>query len=155
MNMIAFQKVSPVDIKAIELIAEWYLSEWTIPKEATFKRLAEHPVEGIPFQLLMTLDGLPVATGGIYQQVGISDVDPKYRKYSPWLALVFTTPAMRNLGYATLLCEHIELIAKEMAQSKLYLFTHTAEKLYTKLNWRVIDRVSLKGKNTVVMEKDI
>jgi len=37
----------------------------------------------------MTIDGLPTATGGVYDHVGLIDREPRFKVYSPWLALVF------------------------------------------------------------------
>jgi hypothetical protein len=39
--------------------------------------------------------------------------------------------------------------------SRLYLWTHTAERLYCKLGWQVVERTEYFGKQAVVMEKEV
>jgi hypothetical protein len=39
--------------------------------------------------------------------------------------------------------------------SQLYLWTHTAERLYHKLGWRISERTNYFGKEAVVMQLDL
>jgi GNAT superfamily N-acetyltransferase len=155
MTNITFQRVIPQDKQLIDLISEWYLQEWNISKDRTFQNLSNLLNGGVPFQIIMTIDGLPIATGGIYIHVGLLDREPRFRVYSPWLALVFTTPAYRNLGYGTLLCENIQNVSKELGLREIFLFTHTAEKLYKRLDWQELERISLNNNEIVVMKKTL
>jgi GNAT superfamily N-acetyltransferase len=155
MSVISFNKVISNDKNSIELIAEWYLSEWNIPLEKTIIQISNFPVEGIPFQVIMTVDNLPVATGGIYNHVALLDRDPRFKIYKPWLALVYTTPENRNKGYGTLLCNEIEKLAKNYGLQEIFLFTHTAEALYKRLGWKQLERIHLNEKNIVVMKKEL
>lgn len=63
MANIKFQIVQPNDQTTFELIAEWYLSEWKIPREKTIQRLQTITADNSQFQILMTLDGTPISTG--------------------------------------------------------------------------------------------
>jgi GNAT superfamily N-acetyltransferase len=152
---ISFQKVNPKDKEIINLIADWYLQEWDIPKDRTIQKLSNFPLDIILFQIIMTIDCLPIATGGIYNHVGLLDREPRFKVYSPWLALVFTTPEYRNLGYGTLLCEKIQDVSKELGLREIFLFTHTAEKLYKRLDWHELERVNLNNKEIVIMKKTL
>src|SRR5437868_3075582 len=109
---ISYQKVNAADTVLIELIADWYFTEWGIDKATTINRLSEFPSDGIPFQLVMKLDGLPIATVGIYTHVGLLDAVPRLKPLQPWLALVYTIPEQRKKGYGALLCEKIQTQAK-------------------------------------------
>lgn len=150
-----YQLVKSGDKQTIELIANWYVSEWNIPKEITIQKLSNFPDNGFPFQVLMTIDDIPVATGGIYDHVALLDREPRFKMYTPWLALVYTTNENRGKGYGALLCEKIQDMAKELGLKELFLFTHTAESLYKRLHWEQLERIEIGGKNIVVMKKQL
>jgi GNAT superfamily N-acetyltransferase len=78
----------------------------------------------------MTLDNIPIATGRLYNHVGLLDKQPKFKIYKHWLALVYTVSEYRRKGYGALLCNYIQQHAKEMVLKEIFLFTHTAESLY-------------------------
>ena len=152
---IDYQVVKCSDKQTVELIANWYLSEWNISKETTIQKLSNFPDQGFPFQVLMTIDDKPVATGGIYEHVALLDREPKFRVYKPWLALVYTIQENRSKGYGALLCEKIQSMAKDMGLKELFLFTHTAESLYRRLEWEQLERIQIGEKNIVVMKKQL
>jgi GNAT superfamily N-acetyltransferase len=155
MNIFTFEIVRPDNLHEIQLIAEWYFKEWNIPKETTIGKISSYNGEKIPFQLLMKMDGSPIATGGVYNHVGLLDYDPRYKKYGPWLALVYTSPENRKKGYGAILCEKIQDLSKEFGLNEIFLFTFTAESLYKKLGWQEIERLNYKGKDTVIMKKEL
>lgn len=155
MSRILFQRVKPDDKKSIELIAEWYQREWNIAPQATIQKISNYPAEGVPFQILMTIDSLPVATGGLYHHVGLLDYEPKYKIYGPWLALVYTTLENRNKGYGVLLCEKIQEISKGLGLKEIFLYTFTAEALYKRIGWEPLERVNYRDRDAVVMKKEL
>lgn len=155
MTNISYQKVKPDDTIFIDLIADWYLSEWNIPAEATIQRLSNYETEGVPFQIVMTIENAPIGTGGLYSHVGLLDHEPKFKIYGPWLALVYVTHENRNKGYGALLCEEIQAIAKDLDTKAMFLFTDTAEALYKRLGWQQLERVNLQDRDIVVMKKEV
>ncbi|MBI4945201.1 MAG: GNAT family N-acetyltransferase [Bacteroidetes bacterium] len=156
MNNISYQIiVGYKDKQTIKLIADWYLSEWNIAAEKTILQLLNFSTHGVPFQVLMKVDGFPIATGGLYDHVGLLDREPRFKIYKPWLALIYTTNANRNKGYGTMLCEKIQEISKDLGLKEIFLFTHTAESLYKRLGWQQLERIELSGKNIVVMKKEL
>lgn len=155
MTDIKYQIVQPDDYKNIALIAEWYLSEWNIPTQTTIQKIKDLSADKSQFQVLMTIDNLPVATGGLYNHVGLLDREPKFKVYKYWLALVYTTPENRNKGLGALLCDNIKDKAKDLGLKDIYLFTHTAESLYKRLGWQQLERLALGGKDIVVMKKEL
>jgi GNAT superfamily N-acetyltransferase len=155
MTKINFQILKPNDQTTFQLIADWYLSEWKIPHDKTIQRLQIITADNSQFQILMTLDGTPVSTGGIYDHVGLLDKEPRFKKYKYWLALVYTTPDKRHKGYGALICNHIQDHAKQIGINTMYLFTDTAEKLYTRLGWTVMERLNLGERNITVMNKTL
>jgi hypothetical protein len=150
-----FQIVNPKDEKIIELISDWYFDEWNIPKDKTIERLKSFSNISSQFQVLMTLDGVPITTGGLYNHVGLLDKEPRFRVYKNWLALVYTIPDKRHQGFGALICDYIQNYSKKRGVEEIVLFTDTAEKLYTRLGWIVLERLSLGERNIVVMKKQL
>ena len=155
MKGIQFQLVQPNDHPSFQLIAEWYLSEWKVPIEKTIQRLKSITSDPAQFQVLMTFDNKPVATGGVYDHVGLLDREPRFKVYKSWLALVYTSPESRQKGYGALLCDYIQEHAKHAGIQDMYLFTDTAERLYERLGWAVLERVAMGERNVVVMKKEL
>ncbi|MBW4891455.1 GNAT family N-acetyltransferase [Mucilaginibacter sp. HMF5004] len=155
MSKISYQIIQPHDKESIELIADWYLHEWNIDREKTIQQLSAFSENSTEFQMVMSLNNIPIATGGIYAHVRLQDVAPKYKALGPWLALVFTKNEYRKKGYGALLCEKIQEVAKSRGTKKIFLFTHTAETLYKRLDWQQLERINLNGREIVVMTKEL
>lgn len=155
MYNIYYKTITPADTELISLIADWYFDEWNIDKTVTIDRLNAFSDTCVPFQVVMTLGGSPIATGGVYDHVGILDAAPRLKKFQPWLALVYTLPEYRGKGYGAMLCEEIQARAKTTGANDLFLFTHTAESLYKRLGWEQLERIALKGKDIVIMKKKL
>ena len=155
MANIKYQTVRPDDNKNIELIAGWYLSEWNIPIQTTIDKTKKLSAHNYEFQILMTLDNKPVATGGLYTHVGLLDKEPGLKIYRNWLALVYTTPENRGKGLGALICRHIQTYSRDLGLKDIYLFTHTAENLYKRLGWQQLERIALGDKDIVVMKKEL
>lgn len=154
-NDISFSKLQSKNHDLIELMADWYFDEWKIPREYTRQRLTDLPNDDIIFQLILSKDGEPVATGGLYHRVGLLAAHPKFQELSPWVALLYTTPRNRNSGLGAKLLRKIEESSKAEDVNEIYLHTFTAEGFYLKRHWKAIARVPYKGHTTVVMRKEI
>lgn len=154
-NEISYRKVQSNDHDLIELISNWYYKEWHVPLDVSRHRLANLPNEDVMFQLILSRNHEPIATGGLYHKVGLLKAYPKFREYRPWVALLYTTQENRNSGFGKKLLHKIEEMAKEMGFDTIYLHTFTAEKLYLRNDWKPIEKVAYKGHMTVVMKKVI
>lgn len=143
------------DKENIELIADWYLSEWTIPVQTTIEKTKKLSTNNYEFQILMTLDSKPIATGGLYNHVGLLDREPRLKIYKNWLALVYTKPDLRGKGLGALICNHIQDHSKSLGLKDIYLFTHTAENLYKRLGWQQLERLHWGDKDIVIMKKEL
>lgn len=152
---IKYQIIKPGDNENIEQIADWYLSEWKIPVQTTIKKIKNLSADNYEFQILMTLDNNPVATGGLYNHVGLLDREPRLKIYKNWLALVYTKPHIRGKGLGALICNYIQDHSKRIGLKDIYLFTHTAENLYKRLAWQQLERLALDGKDIAVMKKEL
>jgi len=154
MTDIQYQLIKPDDNEHIALIADWYLREWSIPVQTTIEKIKKFSTENHEFQVLMALNNMPVATGGLYNHVGLLDKVPRLKIYKNWLALVYTKPEFRGKGLGALICNHIQDYSKDLGLKEIYLFTHTAENLYKRLAWQQLERLALGGKDIVIMKKN-
>src|SRR6478672_11441770 len=143
---IKYQIITPDDNESIELIADWYLSEWNIPVQTTINKTKMLSPDNNEFQILLTVDNIPIATGGLYNHVGLLDRESRFKIYKNWLALVYTKPDNRGNGLGALICNRIQSHAKDLGLNDIFLFTHTAEHLYKRLAWQQVERLSLGGK---------
>lgn len=153
--MIQFHLVNADDNETIELIAEWYLLEWNIPKIKTIQKIRSFNYEKSQFQALMTIDNIPISTGGVYNHVALLDKEPRFNIYKNWLALVYTIPEKRRKGFGALICNYIQEHAKELGIKEMHLFTDTAERLYTRLGWNKLEKIALGKRNITVMKKQL
>ena len=63
-------------------------------------------------------------------------------------------PEWRHRGAGTMLMQRATEEARRWNISRLYLWTHSAEGLYHKLGWQVVERTEYFGKEAVVMQID-
>lgn len=136
-----------------DMISHWYFNEWKIPHEKTKEKLQSlSPQE---FHVLMMDEDIPVSTGGVYHRVSLVEREPRFEIYKHWLALVYTMAGQRGKGHGAKLCTFIEQEAKARGIKELHLFTDTAERLYARLDWEVLERLLIAERNIVVMHKTL
>jgi GNAT superfamily N-acetyltransferase len=155
MPTLSFTRLLPTDTATIKLIAHWYFQEWSIPTKDTIESLSKFPKVGIPFQVLMTLGAKPIASGGLHNDVRLLTVEPRFKAFGPWLAVIYTAKGHRQKGFGTQLCKKVVDMAREMGVKEIFLYTHTAESMYKKLGWVEMERIQYKGKDTAVMRKSL
>jgi GNAT superfamily N-acetyltransferase len=73
----------------------------------------------------------------------------------PWLGGLFVLPEWRNRGVGTMLMHRATEEAHRLNVRQLYLWTHSAEGLYHKLGWQVVERTNYFGKEAVVMQLNL
>ena len=73
----------------------------------------------------------------------------------PWLGGLLVLPEWRNRGVGTMLMHRATEEARRLNVSRLYLWTPSAELLYRKLGWQVVERTEYFGKEAVVMQLDL
>ncbi|MCE9501988.1 MAG: GNAT family N-acetyltransferase [Leptospira sp.] len=137
------------------VIADWYFSEWGIPQAQTNLSLAEKMRTELPFHALGVAEGRPIVTAGLYNSVGLTRKEERYQAFGPWLALVYTIPEFRGRGAGFWICDKIDQECRRLGINRYYLFTFTAEKLYSRLGWIPVERLKYNGHDTVVMFKDL
>ncbi|MGL5891175.1 MAG: GNAT family N-acetyltransferase, partial [Bacteroidia bacterium] len=151
MPEINFKRISSSDTFLIELIAKWYADEWKLPEEKTIERLSNFEKGNVVFQVVAEMNGIPIATGGIYTHVGLLDREPKFSIHRHWLALMYSLPEMRGRGLGAKLCSYIIDEARRENISEIYLFTDTAESLYKRMGWKVAEQLQIGEREITVM----
>ena len=155
MTDVKFHIVQPDEQALFERIAHWYFSEWNIPPDQTIQRLQSITSDLSQFQVVLTLQGIPTSTAGVYKHVKLLDKEPRLSIYKKWLALVYTIPEQRGKGFGAMLCTYIQSHSKSLGIEKLHLFTDTAEKLYKRLGWTERERIKVGSRNLLIMENEL
>ena len=148
-----FHVISSTESHLIQLVASWYEEEWSIP-EAKTSEMIGHRDDKL-FHALLTINGEPVATGGIHRNVSVFAIDASLKGYEYWLALVYVRPEFRGKGIGNILCAQLEQEALKRKIEKLHLFTHTAESFYRNQHWQLTKRIFYQDRDIAVMEKKI
>jgi N-acetylglutamate synthase-like GNAT family acetyltransferase len=78
---------------------------------------------------------------------------PGHDHLTPWLSGVFVLPGHQRRGVGTALCHQVEVCARQMGHSRLYLFTLDQQALYQRMGWRFMDKGSWMGVDADVMTK--
>ena len=73
----------------------------------------------------------------------------------PWLGGLLVLPEWRKRGVGTMLMHRATEETRRLNVPRLYLWTHSAERLYHKLGWQVVERTNYFGKEVVVMQIDL
>lgn len=151
----SFHLLKEDDKNLIDFIAGCYLEAWNVPIDKTSARLKQIITDADQFQLVMLVDEHPVATGGLYTHVSLQDHVPHFKDLKYWLGMVYTAKPARHKGYGASICLEIERIAAEQGVDTMYLFTDTAEQLYSKLGWGITEKVVMGPRMVTVMQKQL
>ena len=138
---------------ALPVCARWLNEEWGQAEghslEVTTEWLRDIVAPGSGEAAFVALDGrVPV---GVCLLV---DCDLEARaELTPWVAGFYVLPDYRRRSIGTRLLQPVIEAARGNGAAKLYLYTHTAESLYRRLGWRLMERFPLDGKDFALMVK--
>jgi GNAT superfamily N-acetyltransferase len=82
----------------------------------------------------------------------IHDMDTRL-DLTPWLAGLYVSAPRRRQGIGAALVSAIEKKARELGVQQLYLYTPESESFYSRLGWRVREKVIYHGYQVTIMEK--
>jgi len=103
-----------------------------------------------------SLTELAVNCGELVGMVSLKFHDMDTRPdLDPWLGGLLVLPQWRNRGVGTMLMHRATEEARRLNVPRLYLWTHSAEGLYQKLGWQVVEWTNYFGKEAVVMQIDL
>jgi GNAT superfamily N-acetyltransferase len=116
-------------------------------------------IDRLPLTLVAVRAGLAANYGAASQLIGIvslkfHDMDTR-PDLDPWLGGLLVLPEWRNRGVGMMLMHRATEEARRLNVPRLYLWTHSAEGLYRKLGWQVVERTEYFGKEAVVMQIDL
>ena len=123
------------------------------------KQTLKHSVKN--YRERMNTDRLPLTLVALQASEPVGMVSLKFHDMDtrpdldPWLGGLLVLPEWRNRGMGVTLMRGATEEARRLNVSQLYLWTHTAEGLYHKLGWQVVERTKYFGKESVVMQIDL
>jgi GNAT superfamily N-acetyltransferase len=108
----------------------------------------------------MNTDQLPLTLVALHAGELVGMVSLKFHDMDtrpdldPWLGGLLVLPKWRKHGIGMMLMQRATEEARRLNVQQFYLWTHTAEGLYRKLGWQVIERTNYFGNKSVVMQFD-
>ena len=123
------------------------------------KQTLEHSLRN--YRDRMNTDRLPLTLVALHRGELVGMVSLKFHDMDtrpdldPWVGGLLVLPEWRNRGVGTMLMHRGTKEARRLNVPRLYLWTHSAEKLYHKLGWQVVERTNYFGKKAVVMQFDL
>ena len=97
-----------------------------------------------------------ISDGALLGSAMLIDHDMDTRmELSPWLAGVFVAPDHRGRGIASALVRRVVECAATLGITRLYLYTPSAERLYSQLGWSPLERTSYRGADVTIMSCDM
>ncbi len=84
------------DAELFLTIAEMYYNEWNIDRNLTVEWLKKRTGRKVPLVLVAYRDQKPVGVAGLSDEVNLFAAHPKYKKFAPWLSLLYVKPEFRN-----------------------------------------------------------
>ena len=142
----------------LEQVAQLSWKEWQEVYEQRDQTL-EHCLKN--YQERMNIDRLPLTlvglrTGELVGMVSLKFHDMDTRPdLDPWLGGLLVLPEWRNRGVGTMLTQRAVEEARKLNVSRLYLWTPSAEPLYHKLGWQVVERTKYFDTDAVVMQMEL
>jgi GNAT superfamily N-acetyltransferase len=142
----------------VDQLAQFSWKEWQDIYEQR-KQTLEHSVKN--YRERMNTDRLPLTLVALQASELVGMVSLKFHDMDtrpdldPWLGGLLVLPEWRNRGVGTMLMHRATEEARRLNVRRLHLWTHTAEGLYHKLGWQVVERTKYFGKEAVVMEIDL
>ena len=77
----------------------------------------------------------------------------QYPQYEFWLGSVYVCEDHRRKGIGSKLVERVAEISERLGLEEIYLHTSLNEGWYQKLGWRVVDRVVVPERKSVIMKR--
>jgi GNAT superfamily N-acetyltransferase len=143
--------------EALATVARWYFDEWGHKVEG-------ETLVGIELSLKGTLNRsrVPLIVLAIENEEVVGAAQLKFREMDiypdreHWLGGVFVSPGSRGKHIGSRLCERVVEIAGTLNVQRLNLQTEQLDGgLYAKLGWKPCEQVAYKGRQVLVMQREI
>jgi len=135
------------------IVAAWLVNAFGYPGSRTQEQMTAlilAPPRGPEESFVLFDQDRPVGTASLSHDDLASRGD-----LTPWLAGVFVEPASRGQGYASALVRQVEAYALNASVPTLWLYTWTAEPLYTRLGWQRVGLEKNRGQDVVLMVRHL
>ena len=141
--------------EALPVCARWLNDEWGQAEghslEVTADWLRDVSAPGSGEAAFVALDGGTPA--GVCLLVAC-DLEAR-AELTPWVSGFYVLPEYRRRSIGTRLLQPVIEAARGNGAAKLYLYTHTAESLYRRLGWHLMERFPRDGKDFALMAKPL
>jgi GNAT superfamily N-acetyltransferase len=133
-------------------LARWHHEQWAYLRpgdsvEARIARLRAACGHGeIPTIFVAFSEGMLLGSAMLVAH----DMETRM-ELTPWLAGVFVGPDYRQRGVGSSLVGKVVECAAARGVERLHLYTPSAEKMYLRLGWSVLERTRYRGADVVVM----
>jgi N-acetylglutamate synthase-like GNAT family acetyltransferase len=133
-------------------VAAWHHDEWGYIRpgdsvEVRQKRLAEECGHcEIPTTIIAVENGELLGSVSLLED----DMDT-HKELSPWLASLFVAAEKRRKGIGAALVQRLIREAAAVNVKRLYLYTPSEERFYSRLGWTVLERTNYAEKPAVIM----
>ena len=127
-----------------ETCAAWSFGEWSSQVKGRkisdslqrYQETARSKNNSLPKIWIAVVDDRPAG------MISLKENDHEdHQDFTPWLASLYVHSDYRGQNIARKLCQHVIGHAKDSGWDKIYLFTHSAPKLYEKLGFENIGTV--------------
>ena len=141
--------------RALQICARWLNDEWgraeshSLEVTAEWLRAVIAPASGEAAFVALD-DRAPI---GVCLLVAC-DLDSR-AELTPWVSGFYVLPEYRRRSIGSRLLAAVEGAARSGGAANLYLYTHTAESLYRRLGWQVMERFPLNGTDFALMVKPL
>ena len=102
----------------------------------------------MPRTFMLLADDEPVGTASLVAH----DLDER-PDLTPWLAGVVVAPHARGQGHAARLITAVEDAAANAGFPMLWLYTNTAERVYARAGWELVETIQHNGKPYALMQR--
>lgn len=140
----------------IPTVAKWHFEEWLhryrgCTLESAIQQLITRVQgESLPLYFVAEIDDSAVGSIGLVE----CDMDIK-KELTPWVSSVYVQKNYRNHGIGTAMMRYIDEIAKDHGFQQIYLYTPDKQKMYSRLGWKVTEKLIYDNKKVSIMETDL
>ncbi len=140
----------------VPLIARWHWDEWggayanTSLDAWTAQLATKTRTDGMPCSWVAFVDDEPV--GSVVLE--LDGVEPR-PELKPDLGGLYVLPQHRSNGIGSALVLACEAGAREFGVSELYLYTESAESLYTRLGWETFELTRFQKQPVAIMRRSL
>jgi GNAT superfamily N-acetyltransferase len=137
-------------------LAQWHHREWGYlrpgdsveARAGRMQTLCGH--EELPTTFIAFSEGTLLGSAMLIAH----DMDTR-KELTPWLAGVYVAPEHRRKGIGSALVERVVECAERLGVARLYLYTPSAERMYSKLGWSPMERVEYRGSDVLIMQRNL